>query len=83
LADEKVGGVSAVLVVRPNYIGLIERQLVAQYSGERIPVTVNGTLNQSSECADLIWRELSVMDIPISDDLVVIEPFIGNRAELI
>jgi hypothetical protein len=83
LADEKVGGVSAVLVVRSNYIGLIERQLVVQGSGERIPVTVNGTLNQSSEFADLIWRELSVMDITISDNLVVIEPFIGNRAELI
>ena len=83
LVDEKVGVVSAVLVARPNNIGLIERQLVAQGSGERILVTVNGTLNQNSEWADVIWKELSVMDIPISDDLVVIEPFTGKRAELI
>ncbi|MFB1026217.1 MAG: hypothetical protein QMC33_13075, partial [Octadecabacter sp.] len=48
--------------------------------GERIPVTVNGTLNQSSEWAGLIGTELFVMDIPSSDDLVVIEPFLGNRA---
>lgn len=83
LADEKVREVSAVLVVRLDDISLIEHQLVAQGNGERIIVTVNGTLNHSSEWVDLIWGELSVMDIPISDDLVVIEPFIGNRAEVI
>ena len=82
-ADEKVGEVSAVPVARPDNIGLIRRQLVAQGSGERILVTANGTLNQSSEWTDVIRKELSVKDILISDDLVVIEPFIGKRAKLI
>lgn len=80
LADDQGREVKAVLVVRPDDIGLLERQLAAQGVGDRIPVTVNGTLNQSSEWAGLIWTELFVMDIPSSDELVVIEPFLGNRA---
>ena len=79
LADDQGREVQAVLVVLPEDIGRLERQLVAQGGGERIPVTVNGTLNQSSEWAGLIWTELFVMDVPSSDDLMVIEPFLGNR----
>jgi hypothetical protein len=80
LADDQGREVKAVLVVRPEDIALLERQLVAQGSGERIPVTVNGTLNRSGEWAGLIRTELFVMDVPSSDDLLVIEPFLGNRA---
>jgi hypothetical protein len=80
LADDQGREIKAVLVVAPENIALLEQQLVAQGSGERIPVTVNGTLNQNSEWAGLIGTELFVMDVPSSDDLVVIEPFLGNRA---
>jgi hypothetical protein len=80
LADDQGREIKAVLVVAPENIALLEQQLVAQGSGERIPVTVNGTLNQNSEWAGLIGTELFVMDVPSSDDLVVIDPFLGNRA---
>jgi hypothetical protein len=80
LADDQGREIKAVLVVAPENIALLEQQLVAQGGGERIPVTVNGTLNQSGEWAGLIGTELFAMDIPSSDDLVVIEPFLGNRA---
>jgi hypothetical protein len=83
LADDQGREIKAVLVVQPDDIGLLERQLAAQGTGERIPVVVNGMLNQSSEWAGLIWTELFVMDIPSSDDLVVIEPYLGNRAAVI
>jgi hypothetical protein len=44
-------------------------------SGERILLR-SSTLNRSGEWAGLIWTELFVMDVPSSDDSVVIEPFL-------
>lgn len=83
LADDRGREVKAVLVVREEDLVRLQRQLAAQGSGDRIPVTVNGTLNQSSNWEDLIWIELFGMDVPSSEDLVVIEPFIGARSNTI
>ena len=81
LADDQGREVKAALVVRPNDLPRLQRQLEAQGGGERIAVNVNGTLSRSSDWLSAIETELLVMNLPGSPELVVIEPFLGNRAD--
>lgn len=81
LADDLGREVKAALVVLPRDLPNLQRQLEAQGEGDRIAVTVNGTLSRNSEWARSIDTELLVMNIPGPPDLVVIEPFLGNRAD--
>ncbi|WP_234967406.1 YtpI family protein [Octadecabacter temperatus] len=81
LADDQGREVKAALVVRPNDLPFLQRQLEAQGDGDRIAVNVNGTLSRSSDWLSAIETELLVMNIPGSPDLVVIKPFLGNRAD--
>lgn len=81
LADDLGREVKAALVVMPDDLPRLQRQLEAQGGGDRIAVNVNGTLSRNSDWASSIATELFVMNLPGSPDLVVIEPFIGNRAD--
>lgn len=83
LADELGREVKAVLVVRPSELPDLRRRLASQGSGDRIDVTVNGTLNRDGVWREMIRRQIDVMNLPASDDLVVIEPFLGSRRDAI
>jgi len=83
LADDQGREVKAALVVWPDDLVQLQRQLAAQGSGERIPVTVNGSLNTNSEWSTRVGIELMVMNVPRAQDLVIVEPFIGDRATAI
>ncbi|MGJ8610897.1 MAG: hypothetical protein ACSHWY_07375 [Octadecabacter sp.] len=83
LADDQGREIKAVLVAQPQDIAQLQRQLAAQGTGDRIPVTVNGVLNTSSDWETQINAQLRAMNIPTADDVVVVEPFIGNRADAI
>ncbi|MGJ8590428.1 MAG: hypothetical protein ACSHXW_20250 [Yoonia sp.] len=80
LADDQGREVKAALVVGPQDMAQLQRQLAAQGSGDRIVVTVNGSLSTNSEWERMIGTELVVMNVPRAQDLVIIEPFIGDRA---
>ena len=81
LADDQGREVKAALVVRPDDLPRLQRQLEAQGDGERIAVNVNGTLSRSSDWLSSIETELRVMNLPGSPELVVIQPFLGDRAD--
>lgn len=83
LADELGREVKAVLVVRPSELTRLRNQLAGQGSGDRIDVTVNGTLNRDGAWREMIRRQIDVMNLPASDNLVVIEPFLGSRVDAI
>ncbi|SMX39737.1 hypothetical protein [Octadecabacter ascidiaceicola] len=81
LADDQGREVKAVLAVRPSELPRLQSQLEAQGNGDRIAVNVNGTLSRSRDWLSAIEAELSVMNLPGSPELVVIKPFLGNRAD--
>ena len=79
LADDLGREVKAVLVALPEDMPRLQRQLAAQGKGDRIAVTVNGDLNTNSDWAGLIAAQLQGMNVPAAEELVIVEPFIGNR----
>lgn len=79
LAGDQGKEIKAVLVVRPDALSRLQRQLRAQGSGDSIAVTVNGLLNDSVLWADAIDSALANMGVPVVQDLVVIEPILGYR----
>ena len=81
LADDQGREIKAALVVGANDLPQLQRQLEAQGDGDRFAVNVNGTLNRKSEWDSAIERELFEMNLPGSPELLVIEPFLGSRAD--
>lgn len=83
LPDEVGKEVKAVLVVRSSDYYALRRYLVDQNSGENYEVTVGGELNTSTVWAGQINLALNDLAVPRSENLLVIEPFIGDRVRFL
>lgn len=83
LADDLGREVKAILAVRPDDLGRLRSQMAAQGNGDRVAVVVGGILNRTAEWDGAIRTELLALNLPAAQNLVVIEPFVGRRADAI
>lgn len=80
LVDDLGREVKAALVVDPAELPRLIRQMTSQGTGEAVAVTVGGTLDRTLLSENALAAELEAFGLPMADDVIIIEPFLGSRA---